>query len=228
MDLLKSFKGGVDDIQRDKGVVTIAISRFNVEDYAGDVIRRGAFASSFADLSRIKHCVDHYHDLDHVVGTPRKGWETDEYALVESALMLGTTRGHDMFEYYKHCADNGAQVEHSFCFRIVKRNPNAETRGEDIAELKMVHEYSTVIAGCNPFTPLIDLKGITTIEQIVEYQKHLNTLLRKCDFTDAGGKQIEELSASVKSALEMVPKTEKEPTAEEVVKAIKETMFNLK
>lgn len=221
MDIVKSFKGGIDDIKRESGVVTIAISSFDVEDYAGDVIRRGAFASSFADMSRLKHCVDHYHDLDHVVGTPIKGWETDQYALVESALILGTSRGHDIFEYYKHCADNGAQVEHSFCFRIVKRNPNTEIKGDDIADLQMVREYSTVIAGCNPFTPLVDLKGITTIQQLTEYQDYLTELLRKCDFTDAGGTQIEALIKSIEGTMRAIPQTHREPTPAEVVEALK-------
>ena len=55
-DKIKSFKGSIDDIKRDQGVVTIAISKFDQEDRAGDIVRKGAFAKSFEDMSRIKHC----------------------------------------------------------------------------------------------------------------------------------------------------------------------------
>ena len=109
-DKIKSFKGSIDDIKRDQGVVVIAISKFDQEDHAEDIVRKGAFTKSFADMSRIKHCIDHKQDLDHVVGTPRKAWETDEYALVESKLILGKAAGHDIFEYYKHCADEKRDV----------------------------------------------------------------------------------------------------------------------
>uniref|UniRef100_UPI004056282B hypothetical protein n=1 Tax=Alistipes sp. TaxID=1872444 RepID=UPI004056282B len=226
-ELVKSFKGGIDDINREKGVVTIAISRFDVEDHAGDITRKGAFALSFADMSRIKHCIDHYQDIDHVVGTPRRGWETDEYAIVESALIVNTAKGHDIFEYYKHCAEEGVEVEHSYCYRVTKRNPNTTIAGDDIAELQLLREYSTVIAGCNPFTPLIDLKGVTRIEDLIAYQNKLNELLRKCDFTDAAGKQIEELSAAIKGALAALPaELEQAPTAAEIVGEIRKSIFN--
>lgn len=225
MELLtKSYKSGIDDIKRDQGVVTIAISCFDVEDRAGDVVRKGAFSNSFANMGHIRHVVDHYHDLEHVIGTPRKGWETDQYALVESALMLGTSRGHDMFEMYKHCADEGAQMEHSYCYRVKRRNNNPNVTGDDIADLDLF-EYSTVLAGCNPFTPLIDLKGMTTIDQIVEYQSRLTEMLRKCDFTDAGGRKVEELAELIKSALRIVNEREK-PDAKDVVDVIRGAFNN--
>ena len=57
-DKIKSFKGSIDDIKRDQGVVVIAISKFDQEDHAEDIVRKGAFTKSFADMSRIKHCID--------------------------------------------------------------------------------------------------------------------------------------------------------------------------
>lgn len=220
------YKGSIDDIKRESGIVTIAISKFDVEDYAGDIVRKGAFAKSFADMSRIKHCVDHYQDLDHVVGTPRKGWETDEYAMVESALILGTTKGHDIFEYYKHCADEGRAVEHSYCYRTLQRNHNSDIAGEDIAELELRREYSTVLAGCNPFTPAIDVKGLITIDQVIDYQNNLINLLRKCDFTDVGGKKIEGIVDSLKSALAMIEEKQTiNPAPKEIIDIMRKSFL---
>lgn len=200
-DRIKSFKGSIDDIKREQGIVTIAISKFDQEDHVGDIVRKGAFAKSFEDMSRIKHCIDHKQDLDHVVGTPRKAWESDEYAFVESKLILGKTAGHDAFEYYKHCADEGRQVEHSYCYRVLRKNHNDNIAGDDIAELQLKYEYSTVFAGCNPFTPALDVKGLKTIDDIIAYQEQLNNLLRKCDFSDEGGRKIECLIKKIEEGL---------------------------
>ena len=200
-DKIKSFKGNIDDIKRDQGVVTIAISKFDQEDRAEDIVRKGAFEKSFEDMSRIKHCIDHKQDLDHVVGTPRKAWESDEYALVESKLILGKTAGHDAFEYYKHCADEGRQVEHSYCYRVLRKNHNETIAGDDIAELQLKYEYSTVFAGCNPSTPALDVKGLHTIDDVTAYQEQLNNLLRKCDFSDGGGRKIEHLIKKIEEGL---------------------------
>lgn len=206
MDKVKSFKGNIDDIKRDQGIVVIAISKFDQEDHAEDIVRKGAFAKSFEDMSRIKHCIDHKQDLDHVVGTPRKAWESDEYALVESRLILGKSSGHDAFEYYKHCADEGRQVEHSYCYRVLKKNHNEAIAGDDIAELQLKYEYSTVFAGCNPFTPALDVKGIHSVDDIISYQNQLNNLLRKCDFTEVGGRKIEALIDTIEKGLSEIRK----------------------
>ena len=175
-------------------------------------------------MSRIKHCIDHKQDLDHVVGTPRKAWETDEYALVESKLILGKAAGHDIFEYYKHCADEKRDVEHSYCYRVLNKNHNDAIAGDDIAELQLKYEYSTVFAGCNPFTPALDVKGLQSVEDIIAYQEELNNILRKCDLSDAGGNRIEALCNSLKSALNILGNKPSEDT--EIIEIVRKTLFN--
>lgn len=227
-DRIKSFKGGIDDIKRDQGIVVIAISKFDQEDHAEDIVRKGAFAKSFEDISRLKHCIDHKQDLDHVVGTPRKAWESDQYALVESKLILGKASGHDIFEYYKHCADEGREVEHSYCYQVLKKNHNDAIVGEDIAELQLKHEYSTVFAGCNPFTPAIDVKSLLTIDDFISYQQGLNDLLRKCNFTDAGGRKIEELTKNIEEVLSQLRKIsiDKEISAKKIIEMLRHSFTN--
>lgn len=225
MDKIKSFKGSVDDIKRDQGVVVIAISKFDQEDSAEDIVRKGAFSTSFSDMSRIKHCTDHRLDIDHVIGTPRKAWETDQYALVESKLILGKAAGHDAFEYYKHFADEGRDVEHSYRYRVLRKNRNDSIAGDDIAELQLKHEYSTVFAGCNPFTPALEVKGMQNIEDILAYQEELTNILRKCDLSDAGGQKIEALISSLKGALAILEK-EHPQSDHAIIKIVKESLFN--
>lgn len=197
MEEVKSLQTEVKDVT-DTGVVTIAISKFDVEDYAGDIVRKGAFARSFEDLSRLKHCVDHYSDIEHIVGTPVKAWETQEYAIVESRLILGKSLGHDVFELYKHYAANNIAAEHSYRYCVKKAQPNPDIKGRDIVDLQLVHEYSTVFAGCNPQTPLLGLKGVTTIAQVSEQVKLLDAILRDCDLSDAKGQEIEQTIALLK------------------------------
>lgn len=225
MDQIKSFKANIDDIKRDQGIVVIAISKFDQEDGAEDIVRKGAFSSSFADMSRIKHCTDHRLDLDHVIGTPRKAWETDQYALVESKLILGKAAGHDAFEYYKHFADENRDVEHSYRYQIMRKNHNTAIAGNDIAELRLKHEYSTVFAGCNPFTPALEVKSMYSIDDIVAYHEELMSILRKCDLSDAGGQKIESLVSGLKKALTELDK-QKPDNDSEIIKIVKETLFN--
>ena len=227
-DKIKSFKGGIDDIKRDQGVVVIAISKFDQEDHAEDIVRKGSFLRSFEDMSRIKHCIDHKQDLDHVVGTPRKAWESDDYALVESKLILGKAAGHDTFEYYKHCADEGREVEHSYCYRVLKKNRNDSISGDDIAELQLKYEYSTVFAGCNPFTPALDVKGFQTIDDLMTYQETLNNLLRKCDFTNTGGRKIEDLVKKIEEGLTEIRKytPNNEVSAKNIMEILRHTFTN--
>ena len=55
----KSLKSEVVDYT-DKGIVTIAISMFNIRDSYDDIVRKGAFTKTFSEGSgRIKHVMDH-------------------------------------------------------------------------------------------------------------------------------------------------------------------------
>lgn len=57
----------------EKGIVTIAVSKFDNTDSVGDVVRKGAFTKTFAEGgNRIKHVIDHQLKAAAVVGLPIK------------------------------------------------------------------------------------------------------------------------------------------------------------
>lgn len=188
MDKVKSFSSKIDDIKKE-GIVTIAISKFDVRDSADDIVRKGAFKKTFSEQAdRIKHVINHSWDVTDVIGYPVKMWEGDEYAMVESRLALETQKARDVFALYKHFAEGGKTLEHSYAYKVVKRNANDDISGEDIAELAM-REYSTVTWGCNKHTPLLGLKS----DRMTALVEELNDILKSCNISDAAGRRIEQL-----------------------------------
>lgn len=186
----KSLKSEVVDIA-EKGIVTIAISRFDNEDMGGDIVRKGAFTRTFKEGGdRIKHYMDHSLKQVANVGLPVKMYESDKYAIVESALNLEKELARDLFSDYKFFKEHGKTLEHSFGYETIKGK--ARGRGEEIFELKM-YEYSTVGLGMNPDTPLLGLKSFdhVTIEDLEMY-------LKKFDVSNVKGKQIEFIIHKIK------------------------------
>jgi hypothetical protein len=186
----KSYKAEVMDIA-EKGIVTIALSRFDNEDMGGDITRKGAFLRTFKEgINRIKHYIDHQLKYAALVGLPAKLYETETHAVADSALNLEKQAARDLFSDYKFFKDNGRTLEHSFGYLTTKGK--ARARGEEILELKMF-EYSTVGLGMNPETPLLDLKSFDESD-IVALEAHL----RKYDITNTKGKQIESIIKQIK------------------------------
>ena len=221
----KSLKSEVVDIV-DKGIVTIAISKFGNRDSYDDIVRKGAFTKTFLEGGgRIKHVMDHQLRQMNVVGLPLKMYETDTHAVVESALNLEKQISRDLFSDYKFFKEHGKTLEHSYMYDTVKTNPNRDIKGEDIAELKM-YEYSTVALGANSETPLMDIKswGVEDIVLLEEY-------LRKYDVSNVKGKQIEGIITLIKKLQEPVTTPVIEPetlVADPEVAAMKARRSNLK
>ncbi len=183
----KSLKSEVVDIA-EKGIVTIAISRFDNEDMGGDIVRKGAFVRTFKEGGdRIKHYMDHQLKQMANVGLPVKMYETSTHAVVESALNLEKEISRDLFSDYKFFKEHGKTLEHSYGYETIKGK--ARGRGEEIFELKM-YEYSTVGLGMNPETPLLDLKSFD--------QCALEEYLRKFDVSNKRGKEIEFIIQKIK------------------------------
>lgn len=201
----KNLKSEVLDVV-EKGIVTIAISKFDVRDSYDDIVRKGAFKKTFDEGGhRIKHVMDHQLRQMAVVGLPMKMYETDTHAVVESVLNLEKQISRDLFSDYKFFKENGKTLEHSYMYETIKRNENKEIKGEEITELKM-YEYSTVALGANEFTPLLDIKSLD-INDIVK----LEDFLRKNDVTNTKGKQIEKIIADIKALSEPQSTPKDEP-----------------
>lgn len=184
----KNYKSEVMDVA-EKGIVTIAISRFDNEDLGEDIVRKGAFERTFREgKDRIKHYLDHVMKQAANVGLPVKMYETSTHAVVESALNLEKEISRDLYSDYKFYKEHGKSLEHSFGYETVKGKARSK-RGEEIFELKM-YEYSTVGYAMNPDTPLLDLKSFEVC-QLEEY-------LKKYDISGTKGKQIELIIKKIK------------------------------
>src|SRR5690606_40888062 len=110
-----------------------------------------------------KHYIYHLMKQAFNVGLPVKMYETDQHAVVESALNLDKQIARDLFADYKFFNAHGKTLTHSFGYETIKGK--AKDRGEEILELKM-YEYSTVGLAMNPETPLLDIKGFDDIAQM--------------------------------------------------------------
>lgn len=213
----KVHKSPILDIA-EKGIVTIAVSRFGNEDYGEDVVHKGAFAKTFQEGgNRIKHFIDHSIRQAAIVGLPMKMYETDTHAVVESALNLEKQISRDLFSDYKFFQAAGKTLDHSFGYDTIQGKPRTK-KGEDIFELKM-YEYSTVGIGMNPETPLLDLKSlgeddIPTLEE----------LLRKFDVGNKKGKQIESIIKQIKELKEPTQVTPKDEPVVPLAKKLNEIL----
>lgn len=195
----KSYKSEIMDVA-EKGIVTIAISRFEIEDMGEDVVHKGAFLKTFKEGGdRIKHYMDHSIKQSANVGLPVKMYETGTHAVVESALNLEKSISRDLFSDYKFFQANGKSLEHSYGYETIK-GKSRKNIGEEIYELKM-YEYSTVGIGMNPDTPLLDLKSFEVSE--------LEQYLRKYDVSNKKGKQIESIIKQIKELSQPSKDTDK-------------------
>lgn len=209
----KNYKSEVVDVN-EKGIVTIAIGRFDNEDMGGDIARKGAFERTFKEgINRIKHYMDHSMKQMANVGLPVKMYETKDHPIVESALNLEKQISRDLFSDYKFFKEHDRTLEHSYGYETIKGIPRNK-RGEEILELKM-YEYSTVGLGMNPDTPLIDLKSFEICE--------LETYLRKYDVSNTKGKQIELIIKQIKELADQETHTP-EPSTHNPVKALNELL----
>jgi hypothetical protein len=190
----KNLKSEIKDVN-DKGVVTIAIARFDVEDSDGDITRKGAFERTFKEgKDRIKHYLDHKMLQAFNVGLPVKMFEDTNYAVVESALNLEKQISRDLFSDYKFFKEHGKSLEHSFGYKTLKGKSRG--RGEEILELFMP-EYSTVGYAAMGDTPLLGMKSFedVTIQDLEAY-------LRKFDVSKTKGAQIESIISKIKELQE--------------------------
>lgn len=153
-----SYKTKVNDLDDEKGIVTIGVNGIGIEDAQGDISMPGSFTKTLQEglKQRIKHLLD--HDYHKQIGVPVDGYETDRDLVFVSALNLEKQISRDVYSDYKFNAEHGRTMEHSIGVSAVKRD-NADSR--KVLEWKLF-EYSTLNAwGANPRTGLIDLKTAT-------------------------------------------------------------------
>lgn len=192
--LTKYLEYQVKDLDSTKGIVTVYINAFNVEDSDGDISLPGSFKRTFKNNgATIQHWLN--HDRNFLIGVPIKLYEDETGAIAVSQLNLNKQIGRDVFEDYKLFAEHGKTLQHSVRVAPVKfdedRSDNRYVRR--VSEWKMIMEFSTVYGwGSNQDTPLIDIKSI----------KDLELMMREGNYSDEKSKLIEETYNKLKRLLE--------------------------
>ncbi len=194
----------IKDLDEKKGIVTVYINAFNNEDSDGDISDPGSFKRTFRNGSRIKHLLN--HDIYKLIGVPIKLWEDEIGAIAKSQLNMNKEIGRDVFEDYKLYMEHGRTLEHSVRVYPVKRSSEDNRH---VLEWKL-WEYSTLYGwGANEETPLIDLKSINEID-INELMADLDLMIRKGNYSDTRGREIEEKYDELKNLLDSLD-TQKDP-----------------
>lgn len=157
---LKTFTLDVKDIDTAGRRVKVALSKFNVIDSDGDVIRRGAFSKSIQErgaesASNRKVAFLRYHNWEHPIGKWINLEETSDY-LIGIGELGKSTLGNDAFLDYQ----DGIIREHSIGFNYIPDKMalinNGDTEVWEIKEL-VLWEGSAVTFGANQFTPTFDV-----------------------------------------------------------------------
>ena len=147
--------------------------------------------------------------------------------LVESKPILGKAAGHDIFEYYKHCADETRCRTLPTATGFSTKNHNDTIAGDDIAELQLKYEYSTVACRLQPSSPqLFDVMGLCkSVETSWLIKKSSTTSLRKCDLSGSVEETgLKHFCNSLKSALNILGNKPSEDT--EIIEIVRKTLFN--
>lgn len=179
---IKAYKPYVvkaEDVNGEKGIVTVAVNGIGVKDMQGDISMPGSFTKTLKEnMLRLKWLKD--HDPTMQIGVPISGQEKDGNLVMTGQLFVNTQIGHDTLEKYKVNADLGHTMEHSIGCTAIKRD---EVDRSKVLEWKL-WEYSTLdFYGANPQTFLIDIKSAPA-QQVRQAIDFLQKALHGYNFTD--------------------------------------------
>lgn len=191
--LTKYLEQQVKDLDTTKGIVTVYINAFNVEDSDSDMSLPGSFKRTFKNNGdSIQHWLN--HDRNQLIGVPIKLYEDEIGAIAVSQLNLNKQIARDVFEDYKLFAQHNKTLQHSVRVMPIKfeedRSNNKYVRR--VSEWRLLMEFSTVYGwGANQQTPLIDIKSMDDLE----------LMMREGNYSDEKAKEIEALYNKLKMLL---------------------------
>ena len=206
--LIKVCKNSiVKDLDTTKGIVRVAANAFNNEDADGDISAPGSFTKTLAEnFDRLKWFLNHQTDI--LLGVPTEAAQTEKHLEITGQLNMKKQVSLDTLEDYRLYAEYGKTLEHSIGVNAVKRS----TSDKRIVTEWKLWEYSTLTSwGANERTPLLGVKSLTDIPSAIDF---METCLRKGNYTDARGKEMEKLITQLKSLAagepdETTPETDK-------------------
>lgn len=198
----KNISAPVEDVDVEKGIVTLYASAFGNVDSDGDVIQKGAWTKSIQERGpqsskpRIKHLW--MHDMMNPIGIPMS-MEEDGFGLIVQSKVSDVRNG-DYLKLYR----DGVITEHSVGFEVIK---TGESRN-DITEAKL-WEYSSVTWGANENTPVVGMKAQFTPERAEQLNNRLDNLtkaLRNGGYTDDTFRLIENQLDIIKNEIRSLAK----------------------
>lgn len=118
------LKTKANDVDEQKGIVTIAVNGIGIKDTQGDISDSGSFNKTINEffLKRGKHLLD--HDKTKLIGCPIEAREDNMNLVIVSKMNLNKQIGRETFEDYKLYAECGKTLEHSIGVKAVRRDVN--------------------------------------------------------------------------------------------------------
>ena len=157
-------------------------SYFDNKDSDQDIIRRGAYQKTIQENgSRVKYL--YQHDMMQPLGKMDELYE-DQKGLVFTASVPKTQLGTDVIELMKA----GVITENSVGIMPIVKDMMGDYR--EIREVKL-YEISAVTMAANDQAKILDVKGISNIDQIYKRYDNICKLLRKGKISDEMGYALE-------------------------------------
>lgn len=151
------YKTKANDVDDEKGIVTVAVNGIGVKDSQNDISMPGSFNKTLKEnIGRMRWFLN--HRTDQLLGVPLSGKEEEGNLVMVGKINLEKQIGRDTLADYKLYAENGRTLEHSIGVQAIKRD-TADPR--KVLEWRMM-EYSTLTSwGSNPQTFLVNIKSAT-------------------------------------------------------------------
>jgi len=157
-------------------------SYFDNLDSDNDIIRKGAYQKTIQENgNRVKYL--YQHDMMQPIGKMNELYE-DEKGLVFVAEIPKTQLGADVIELMKA----GVITENSVGIMPIVKELKADYR--EIREVKL-YEISAVTLAANDQAKIMDVKGISNIDQVYKRYDNICKLLRKGNISDDMGYALE-------------------------------------
>lgn len=167
------------EIDLAKREVTMAWSAFGFKDDDKDIIVKGAFSksiqergprsSTFRKIAYLK-----YHNYNLPVGPVKELREENDY-LVAVASIDPTPEGDTTLTQY----NTGTLNQHSIGYRYIwDKMEYSDTEDAFICKEIDLWEGSAVVAGANENTPLLEIRGMTSADQMATCIDEIDKLLK--------------------------------------------------
>lgn len=136
-------------------------SVFDVKDFDGDVIKKGAFGQSIQSGKMPKMLWQHKHT--ELIGKFTEMFEDDRGLIVKGRLIMDVQKGREAYALMKEGVLDGMSVG----FNITESSPLG-TKGREITKLDL-WEISLVTWGANPEALIHNVKSIKTIRDFERF-----------------------------------------------------------